>query len=117
MNVNDLTIGQVCEISSWLRAADSPAPGHLDDPDGELRIVVLQRGFVVVGNVRQHGAEVRIDPCACVRRWGTTRGLGELAERGPLENTVLDKQSETIVHELAIVEQIRCNAVAWEGKL
>jgi hypothetical protein len=32
-----------------------------------------------------------IEDASAVRRWGTTKGLGELAANGPLENTKLDR--------------------------
>lgn len=80
---------------------------------GDLKIVVLDRGFVVVGNVSIDGCYVVINSCSCVRRWGTTKGLGELATSGPLENTVLDPQPTTRVHQLQVVQMIDCDGAAW----
>lgn len=81
--------------------------------ESPLRIVVLDRGFVVVGNVSQEGNEVTIRNCRNIRRWGTTRGLGEIASAGPTAKTVLDPQPTTRVHELQIVQQIDCEAEKW----
>ena len=52
-------------------------------------IVVLDRGFVYVGDV-----EISADWCVIynaknIRRWGTTKGLGELVN-GPTKATELD---------------------------
>jgi hypothetical protein len=78
------------------------------------KIVVLDRGFVVVGLVSFDGEYVVIDDCQCVRRWGTTAGLGELASNGPLENTKLDAQPRTVVHKLQVVQMIDCLEEKWK---
>lgn len=83
----------------------------------ELRIVVLDQGFVFVGLVswRQvsSGRVIRVEKAACVRRWGTSKGLGELAASGPLENTVLDPSPPIEAHELTVVLTMECVAEAW----
>lgn len=87
---------------------------HLTNPDGDIRIVILHRGWVVVGRVYQSGCEVKIKNGAVIRVWGTSGGLGELAEKGPLSNTKLDKQSNTmIVHEAAIIAQLEVSQSKW----
>ena len=59
-------------------------------------IVVIQSGWVFVGikaptpaNAKP-GDIVTLTNAACVRKWGTSRGIGELALSGPLSETVLD---------------------------
>lgn len=81
---------------------------------GTLCIVVLDRGFVVVGNVEFRDQYVVITNCSCVRRWGTQRGLGQLATEGPTDNTILDPQPTTQVHELQVVQIIWCDGAAWK---
>lgn len=71
-------------------------------------IVVGQRGFVWMGNVREDGEYIVIDDCSCIRVWGTTKGLGEIALSGPTPKTVLDPQPVTRLHRLAVVEMIQC---------
>jgi len=78
-----------------------------------LRIVVLDRGFVVVGRVELHFSYLIIRECQCIRKWGTTKGLGQLASEGPTDNTVLDPQPTTRVHELQVVQQIDCEVDKW----
>ena len=46
------------------------------------QIVVLQRGWVVIGDVEKTADEVKINNCSVIRVWGTENGLGELAEKG-----------------------------------
>ena len=54
-------------------------------------IVVADRGFVFVGDANISDDWCVITGCKNIRRWGTTCGLGELAEKGPREKTVLDE--------------------------
>ena len=82
-----------------------------------VRIVVLQRGWVVVGRFSQEGSECLLTEASIVRRWGTTRGLGEIAEGGPTKSTVLDATPDLHFHELTIVLSIDCDEKAWTSKL
>lgn len=53
---------------------------------GPCRIIVADRGWVFVGNCEDHeDGSVTIRNARNIRNWGTTRGLGELAN-GPLPN-------------------------------
>lgn len=78
----------------------------------DIRIVILHRGFVYVGRFEQEGQNCILRNAKNVRRWGTTRGLGELALSGPLEDTVLDECGMIRFHELGIINQIDC-ANVW----
>ncbi len=73
--------------------------------DSQLRIVVLDRGFVLVGRVVIDASYVVIENCQCIRKWGTSNGLGQLAKEGPFSGTVLDPQPTTRVHELQVVQK------------
>lgn len=52
-------------------------------------IVVLDRGFVYVGDVTDEGDFILIRNAKNIRIWGTKNGLGELTN-GPLANTKID---------------------------
>ena len=54
-----------------------------------IRIVVLDRGFVFIGRITEYEDRMYIDDAQCIRKWGTSKGLGELAG-GPLSGTELD---------------------------
>lgn len=82
--------------------------------DGEHCIIVLDRGFVLYGRVRHQDQYVIINDCQCIRRWGTQQGLGQLAIKGPQPNTTLDPQPQTRVHELQVVQIIRCEGNPWK---
>ena len=72
------------------------------------QIVISQRGWVFVGDVTRTENEVVIKKAAVVRRWGTTRGLGQLAQDGPTENTILDPCPPVRIHSLAVVATMDC---------
>ena len=79
----------------------------------EKKIVVLQRGWVVVGEFSKDGHEIVVSNASVVRRWGTTKGLGEIAEGGPTSSTVLDKCGTVRAHEQTVVMIIDCNQDKW----
>jgi hypothetical protein len=103
MNIEDLTIGEARKIAAAFGGGCPAQSREL----GKM-IVVGQRGWVWIGKVREDGDYIVIDECSCVRNWGTSHGLGELATNGPTAHTVLDPQPQTRVHRLAVVEMIQC---------
>lgn len=82
----------------------------------QLQIVVLHRGFVFVGDVdRRNANEIVIYNAKNVRRWGTTKGLGELAQCGPLESTTLDVAGTIRFSPLAEICSYDCFAENWNS--
>lgn len=77
------------------------------------QIVIAQRGWVFVGDVQTSGEQVTIRNAQCIRRWGTTKGLGELAAGGPKSATVLDAMGTVRLHVLAVVAAIECEESKW----
>ncbi len=57
--------------------------------DGEIVISVLQRGWVMVGRRSSDGVRCVLRSASIIRRWGTTKGLGELYD-GPTPSTILE---------------------------
>lgn len=82
-------------------------------PDGPIKIVILQRGWVMIGHFSQEGTKCRLDNAAVIRKWGTTKGLGEIADGGPTKDTVLDKTPPVEFHELTVIATIQCRAEKW----
>ena len=79
-------------------------------------IVVQDRGFILVGYLAQHedALFLTLRRAAVVRRWGTSRGLGQLASEGPQPNTILDPlPGEVIIGKCHIFQIIPCTAPAW----
>ena len=82
--------------------------------DSEIRIVILQRGNVIVGRYERDGQYCKLHDASVIRLWGTTRGLGELAANGPTANTKLDPCNGLVeFHELTVVCTIACNPSKW----
>ena len=58
---------------------------------GDIKIVILQRGWVMIGRFERNGSDCKLHNASVIRKWGTSQGLGELARKGKLSDTVLDK--------------------------
>lgn len=81
-----------------------------------LRIVIGQRGWVWIGRYAEDGDEVVLTDARCIRRWGTTKGLGELVA-GPTKTTVLDPAGTVRLHRLGVVASYEADAAGWEKAL
>lgn len=83
--------------------------------DWGWQIVVLQRGWVVVGKMMKEGNACTLHDASVIRYWGTTGGLPELAEKGPLEKTKLEKSPHPIrFHYLTSIMTQECSK-KWGG--
>lgn len=60
------------------------------------QIVVIDNGFVHVGDVTIEDGFCRIYDCKNLRVWGTSSGLGEL-RNGPLPGTKLDEVGVALI--------------------
>lgn len=78
------------------------------------QIVILNRGWVVVGDYSEKGDECTITDSSVIRVWGTTKGLGELAENGPLTNTKLDPCPNVYFHKMTMVARMNVNEANWK---
>lgn len=76
-------------------------------------IVILQRGWIVVGDLSFRGGEGIIEDASVIRQWGTTKGIGELALSGPLEKTKLDACGTVRFNQGAEVCRIDCVQEKW----
>lgn len=82
--------------------------------DGDIKIVVLQRGWVMVGRFEKSGSECKLHGASVIRNWGTTKGLGEIAAAGPTSSTKIDPTNGLVEFDyLTVVATISCNKVAW----
>jgi hypothetical protein len=85
---------------------------------GDLKIVVLQRGWVLIGKFERSGSDCKLHNAAVIRSWGTTRGLGELALEGPKESTKIDPCHGLVEFDiLTMVLSISAKEDRWAGKL
>lgn len=70
----------------------------MSDTDPAIRLLVLDRGHVLVGRSVPPdtvGLWLAVTDVRVVRRWGTTEGLGQLAA-GPTADTVLDARMDRV---------------------
>lgn len=82
--------------------------------DGDIKIAVLDRGFVYVGRVSTEGDFLILKNAKNIRVWGTTRGLGELVG-GPLSGTKLDTVGTVRVPSRALISLIDVEQSKWTG--
>ena len=82
-----------------------------------VKIVVLQRGWVVIGRYHQEGEYGVLEDAYVIRSWGTDKGLGQLALEGKQSNTKLDKTGTVRFHKLTSVAFIDCDAKKWSKEL
>lgn len=83
-----------------------------------MNIYVMTNGFVVCGVPRDGGpgSLLTLDTCGVIRRYGTTKGLGELADRGPLSDTIIDRDPDgTQLNLLYVMRALPCNEQAWSN--
>jgi hypothetical protein len=84
--------------------------------DSPIKIVILQRGWIMVGRFICKGSECKLSSASVIRSWGTTKGLGEIAENGPTGTTKLDKCFGLVEFDyLTVVATISCNEKKWES--
>jgi hypothetical protein len=112
MNIDDLTLGQIKNLKAIFGGSEACCSEDLG-----TQIVVLQRGWVVVGCLSKQGTEYTLKNGAVIRSWGTTKGLGEIASNGPIKDTKLDPISDSKFHELTIVLRMKCEESEWKNKI
>ena len=76
-------------------------------------IVVLDRGFVYVGDVEIDKESCIITNARNIRYWGTENGLGELALNGPTGKTKLDTVGTVRVPIHALIHTIDTEKSKW----
>lgn len=85
---------------------------------GEYKIVILQRGWVMVGKLERNGSECKLHNASVIRNWGTTKGLGQIAADGPTSSTKLDKCNGLVEFDyLTVIAAISVNEEKWLKEL
>ena len=89
-----------------------------EQPKGNIKIVILQRGWTMVGRFERNGSDCKLHNASVIRSWGTTKGLGEIAQGGPTSNTKLDKCGGLVEFDyLTVVATLSCQENKWEKEL
>jgi hypothetical protein len=95
------------ELKELVELLNKPTTNSINKTNRGQAIVVLDRGFVYVGELSMNGTELTITNAKNLRSWGTTQGLGEL-RNGPLSNTRLDVVGEVIAPVKSLIHYIPC---------
>ena len=83
------------------------------DCKGDIKIAVLDRGFVYVGHCHIEDDFLVITRAQNIRVWGTTNGLGELV-KGPTSTTKLDNVGTLKAPYHALISLIDVEQKAWK---
>ncbi len=78
-------------------------------------IVVLDRGFVYVGQTEVSDDWVVITNARNIRMWGTTAGLGQLALNGPTDKTRLDAAGTVRAPRHALIHLLETEGSQWSA--
>jgi hypothetical protein len=79
-----------------------------------IKICVLEKSWILVGELEKDGNYYYLRKGSFIRRWGTTKGLGEIAKDGPTKNTILDKVGAVKFHENQLIFTISCEEEKWK---
>ena len=85
--------------------------------EGDIKIVVADRGFVYIGvmsPVTAESAFVELNKAQNIRVWGTTKGLGELVN-GPTSSTKLDPVGTLKIPMRAVISIISVDSTKWKS--
>lgn len=81
-----------------------------------LVIAILDRGWVFIGRAMDYSQDpntLRLTNASCIRYWGTTKGIGELALEGPKSGTKLDPAGFITVPMSSVIALIDAVESAW----
>lgn len=78
-----------------------------------LNLVVVDNGFVYVGNVFYQEGYYIVTNCANVQKAGTERGFGQIAFDGPTSSTVLDYCPHILVPTNRVCHLMKCVDDKW----
>ena len=108
--VNEISVNGVSYVQKGLAK-----PAQVSGP---VKIVILQRGWVMVGFYHRDGDNCTLRNASVLRQFGTSKGLGEIAEGGPTSTTKLDPCNGLVeFHRLTEVATITCVESKWVSKL
>ena len=104
--INEITVNGV----EYIR---KDSVSQVKEFEGDVKIVVLQRGWVYIGRFERNGNDCKLHNAYNIRSWGTTKGLPELVN-GATISTKLDKCEGVIEFDwLTTVHTITVNSSAW----
>ena len=109
IKLDQLTVGQAKELARMFAqtqaAQERQAFGY--------SVVVLDRGFVYVGDVERKGDMLHIKDARNIRYWGTERGLHQLVLEGPNNKTKLDPAANVQAPMRAVISIHESDRAKW----
>ena len=85
-----------------------------------VEIIVVTHGWVVVGVVQDDGresGEAEIAHAHAIARWGTSKGLAQLCESGPLPSTRLESliphADRLRINRAHVIARLLCDSSRW----
>ena len=90
-----------------------PKGSEVKQYEGDIKIVILQRGWVYIGRFERIGTDCKLHNAYNIRAWGTTKGLAELVN-GATKDTKLDKCDGIVEFDwLTVIHTITVNSKSW----
>jgi len=90
-----------------------PKGSEVKEATGDIKIVILQRGWVYIGRFERTGNDCKLHNAYNIRSWGTTKGLPELVN-GATRDTKLDKCEGVVEFDwLTVIHTISVNSTKW----
>jgi hypothetical protein len=83
-----------------------PIPAH--ELTNDKRIVILTYGWVMIGNYNRKDDMATLTDASVIRRWGTDKGIGQIALNGPTKETLLDSIGMAEFPLSSVVSTIKC---------
>lgn len=73
-------------------------------------IIALKERWVFIGEWHDAVGDkpAYLTDASCIRTWGTTAGLGEIALKGPTKNTWLDFCGTVVIEKEALLFSLNC---------
>src|SRR5688572_28908342 len=117
IDIENITVKELRELASLASAlTGKPCETQPLTQAASLCIVVVDKGFVLVGTTSVANGWVTVGPdCKVVRQWGTKEGLGELASNRPQSATKFDPVptgARIPMHSLVLT--IPCEPSKWK---
>lgn len=81
--------------------------------NNNLKIVVLDRAWIYIGYLERNDDDYTLTKASCIRLWGTTKGLGQLALEGKTKDTILDSAGTIHFTVHSLINIIDCDQSKW----
>lgn len=109
MKLDDLTIGDAKRLAAMFSGANPVR----DQEELGWQVVVLDRGFVYVGEVHRDGDMYVMPAGRNIRYWGTDEGLHQLVTRGPTKDSKVDAPAIVRIPARAVISLHETDGALW----